>query len=86
MAIGSGTGIVPMLSLAKAKVNEFVRMNAPARLHDLAARDVKNREFADNYYKESYTLKDFVYKQLGLAKKESKAAKCGRVEAFKTYF
>ena len=38
---------------------------------DLAARDVKNREFADNYYKESYTLKDFVYKQLGLAKKES---------------
>jgi predicted ferric reductase len=74
VAIGAGTGIVPMLSLAKAKVNEFVRMNAQARLSDLAARDAKNRKFADNYFKESYTLKDFVYKQLGLAKKESKAS------------
>ena len=71
VAIGSGTGIVPMLSLAKTKVDEFVRMNAPARLHGLAVRDVKNREFAENYYKESYTLKNFVCKQLGIVKKES---------------
>lgn len=71
VAIGSGTGIVPMLSLARTKVDEFVRMNARARVNDLAARDVKNREFADNFYKESYTLKDFVCKQLRIANKES---------------
>ena len=71
VAIGAGTGIVPMLSLAKAKVNEFSRMNAQARLNDLAARDAKNREFAQNYSRESYTLKDLLYKSLGLEMKAS---------------
>ena len=46
-------------------------MNAPARLNDLAARDAKNREFAQNYSRKSYTLKDLLYKSLGLEKKAS---------------
>ena len=75
VAIGAGTGIVPMLSWAKATVNELIRMNPRTRLDDLAARDDKNRVFAVNYYKEYFTLKDFVFKQLGLSKKESKASK-----------
>ena len=37
-------------------------MNAQARLNDLAARDAKNREFAQSYSRESYTLKDLLYK------------------------
>ena len=56
IAIGSGTGIVPMLSLAKSLVSDLIRLDA--RQHTLIREERmdKVRDFAENYIKEKGSL------------------------------
>jgi predicted ferric reductase len=60
VAIGSGTGIVPMLSLAKAHTRQLLKMNVAQQVKALHEKDEAQREFAENYFRESKSIMDIL--------------------------
>jgi hypothetical protein len=56
VAVGSGTGIVPMLSLAKTHAAELTRLNAKQHSDALDDRDASIRDFAETYFQETKTV------------------------------
>lgn len=59
VAIGSGTGIVPMLSLTKSIVSELIRLDVRQHVLIREERMDKVRDFTENYIKETRSL--FIY-------------------------
>ena len=53
LGIGSGTGIVPMLSLLKSHMNSLLLWEPAMYLRERAEADAENRHFAEEYRKES---------------------------------
>ena len=53
LGIGSGTGIVPVLSLLKSHINSLLLWEPEMYLRERAEADAENRHFAEEYRKES---------------------------------
>lgn len=60
VAVGSGTGIVPMLSLARMHAANLTRLNVDQHSDAIDDRDASTRDFAENYFREKKSIAGLV--------------------------
>ena len=60
VAVGSGTGIVPMLSLARMHTANLKRLKVDMQFAAIDERDASTRDFAENYFTEKKSIAGLV--------------------------